>query len=765
MSQELYYTSAPKGLKPGSHGYCTVAATSGMAPNVADKLESLSAYRHIFAAGSGHQSANPVVYSYLRLNAGGRTYFVLSRIADAGLDYTQRNNKFAHHVALDAAELPPAGPAWLLAQESFLARVWQGEPRILATGRKPPQGNLSIGICRAWEAVTGDAGWAGVLAESATRATPTFLIIEPTTIILPLMIEAQALLSPKQRWGVTLSTYFTKLPTGVDCQWRCVLKGSPEAKAARTIPGSLIIDLTNKLGPATGGALVEAARSGVLASELPHESALGTRTAMNLKRQPSSAGIPAIESIDYGIEQREIPAAGAIPTRRTGPISRRSWTAHPVVLIAGAVMFLLIGIAVGIGSSFYNSDVAITPQTTRPANPPIPIASPNNSEKVGVATSPPPPLSPPPTASISKPEVEAKTEIASAAPSVPPTLPESTSEPGHVPESQKPSGLPNPLPVVNWVVEEKSVFFPVFNTPPGNAALLDAKSFALPIAGCDLSLELTEIDENWGHLKLVRSDTPNIWDLTYSTATSPAAQIIAIITTDRSGLSYKWKKSKPSKASSLGQLLQDSVLLIASLPAGKKQRIAFREAIEQEPFEMSASVMADERDLEVSSPATRHKLFCEFINCPYPISFEESTGWTNYQVTSLCQFKVREDARHLEVQLWYDKRQTSFDRLHVKRNSLVKISNEFETHIGNLKMQGELPDQALEVERQGKIKDNQTELEKANRDLAALKEAIQQLTWLNAASGQAYKVYFKTGNSTANVATGVIRLMPTAVSE
>ena len=48
MTQELFYTSAPRGLKPGSRGFCTVMSTAGMAKNLADRLEALSGYRHVY---------------------------------------------------------------------------------------------------------------------------------------------------------------------------------------------------------------------------------------------------------------------------------------------------------------------------------------------------------------------------------------------------------------------------------------------------------------------------------------------------------------------------------------------------------------------------------------------------------------------------------------------------------------------------------------------------------------------------------------------
>ena len=108
MSQELIYTSAPRGLKPGSQGFCTVVSTTGIATSLIQRLEALSGYRHVYSPQDPNARLNPVLCSHLLLDVGGRPYHVLSRICDAGLDYTQRNNKFAHHVVLDRSELARA---------------------------------------------------------------------------------------------------------------------------------------------------------------------------------------------------------------------------------------------------------------------------------------------------------------------------------------------------------------------------------------------------------------------------------------------------------------------------------------------------------------------------------------------------------------------------------------------------------------------------------------------------------------------------------
>ncbi len=271
MSQELLYTSAPRGLKPGSRGFCTVLSTQGMAAPLATALEGLSGYRPIYPAGDDRANRNPVVYSHLKLQAAGRTSNVLSRIADFGLDYSQRANKLAHHVVLDKTELLPGGPASLLSLRDFMREEWAGEPKVVALKPVKREGHLASGPCRAWEELTGDAGWAGVLAESFLRDPErlVFLLFAPGQDILPLFVEALALLPAERRWDVTFSTYFTGLAPGTTCVWRALVHDSKEAHESLRFVNALRLDLTSgSLGRATGGALVEAARSGVR----PHDA-------------------------------------------------------------------------------------------------------------------------------------------------------------------------------------------------------------------------------------------------------------------------------------------------------------------------------------------------------------------------------------------------------------------------------------------------------------------------------------------------------------
>ncbi|MCY2986842.1 MAG: hypothetical protein NTY19_03125, partial [Planctomycetota bacterium] len=311
MSHEIIYTSAPQGLKPGSKGFCTVVATAGIPKNLLERLESLSGYHHAFMTQEVGGVQNPINFAHYRLTLGGRRYDVMSRVCDAGLDYTQRTNKLAHHVALEAAEVAAAvgGPACVLAAPGFCVERWDGQVQTLPNGRRPPVQDCPVGICRAWEQATGDAGWAGVLAESALQADHTMSILfRPGLDTLPLLVEALSLLPFEKRWDVTFSTYYSKTG-GMDCHWRFVLDDSTDAVALRRDPRARCLDLCKPLGPASGGELVTMARTGVGAQRAETKRAgPAQRVAPDRSRPALPAGQPP-----------ELPPPEAPPEYRMAP--------------------------------------------------------------------------------------------------------------------------------------------------------------------------------------------------------------------------------------------------------------------------------------------------------------------------------------------------------------------------------------------------------------------------------------------------------------
>ena len=305
MSQEILYTSAPRGLKPGSRGFCTVQNTQGMSAILVEKLESLSGYKHIFMPHDALAHLNPVAWSHFRLVVGGRTHSLLSRISDFKADYTGRSNKLAHHVVLDSNERCGGGPAWALSQVGFMQTDWDEKVRLLSRPRPVPPGDAKPEICRAWELATGDAGWAGIIAQAHLddHNRLVYLTFQPGTDLLPLIREAISLLPIERRWDVTFSTYFTNLPPDVKCAWRCVPKGSPEENNARRFPTALRIDLTEPLGKAADGSLVYRARTGSVLRD-------SVQTTSNLQHtDDDTAGLlqEPKDNLDIVFEETDVP--------------------------------------------------------------------------------------------------------------------------------------------------------------------------------------------------------------------------------------------------------------------------------------------------------------------------------------------------------------------------------------------------------------------------------------------------------------------------
>lgn len=311
MSQELFYTSAPVGLKPGSKGFCTIAMTAGMSGVLAQRLEMLSSYRELFAPGDPRVQLNPPAYSYLRLSVGAQSYGLLSRVCFAGVDYSQRANMFAHHIVLDSSEQSAGGPAWLMSQPGVMETQWSGSPRLLPIGRALPRGDDPPRICSAWRAAAGDAGWAGVLAEAAGDSTKvSYVIYSLGTETLPLIREAMAILPPRQRWPLTFCSYFTELPPDCTCAWRFCVAGTAAAKEARRYASSgVIIDLTANAESLSDSPMVHVARTGEISPEIASIS--------------TPAPAPLVAHTPSGIIPRQAPALRQLARARSA--SDQSW--------------------------------------------------------------------------------------------------------------------------------------------------------------------------------------------------------------------------------------------------------------------------------------------------------------------------------------------------------------------------------------------------------------------------------------------------------
>lgn len=199
MPLQLVFTSAPQGLTPGRSGYCTVARHRAVPDRLAQLLESV---------GTPHEPTHGETFTFRTLEAGDRHWFVLSRFVARGLDYTQRDNRLAHHLIFSAEEAallaPPAALAvrwrgWL--DEWHGAPTWlEGEDRPLAL---EPTAALSPALT--WRAVTGTGAKAAWLADATGPVSVGLRHPPAATSLLRLFAESSALIG-KSAWHATFTT-------------------------------------------------------------------------------------------------------------------------------------------------------------------------------------------------------------------------------------------------------------------------------------------------------------------------------------------------------------------------------------------------------------------------------------------------------------------------------------------------------------------------------------------------------------------------------
>ncbi|MFO0782137.1 MAG: hypothetical protein U0636_00450 [Phycisphaerales bacterium] len=153
MAHELVYTSAARGLRDGTSGFCTVAMTRGLPLTLVPRLETLGGYR------PGPAGDGPVALSRGREKAAACWVCSSTRwVGPAAPDHTQRSNKIATTWCWTKNRID--GPAWLLVllRCCGLARtagvVLAEQPAALptapATGPAPRQAGALRACRRRW---------------------------------------------------------------------------------------------------------------------------------------------------------------------------------------------------------------------------------------------------------------------------------------------------------------------------------------------------------------------------------------------------------------------------------------------------------------------------------------------------------------------------------------------------------------------------------------------------------------------------------------
>ena len=235
MPQQLIYTSAPRGVIAGRSGHCTVARSAAMREALMLQLEKLSYYQHLSLSGGQERP----IYCCRLLDIRGSRYHVLTRIQDAGLDFTGRTNFLAHHLVFTPEEVRQfASPPVILRDWPGWVKSWAKDPELLENENWSSLKELALATAPAvhWQKLTGESANGYGLLEA--RAGIAFRVDEITDEeVLTLFAESLELLElrdPRQdfrasAWQYTFTTSMQEQDNPADFRWRCLHSDNPAA--------------------------------------------------------------------------------------------------------------------------------------------------------------------------------------------------------------------------------------------------------------------------------------------------------------------------------------------------------------------------------------------------------------------------------------------------------------------------------------------------------------------------------------------------------
>ena len=234
MPQQLIYTSAQRGIVAGRSGHCTVARSAAMREALMLQLEKLSYYQHLSLSGGQERQ----IYSCRVLDIRGSRYHVLSRIQDAGLDFTGRTNFLAHHLVFTPEEVRKLpSPPIILRSWSGWVKIWNQEPQMLENEDWSGLANISGVVsvpATTWQQLTGDAvnGYGLLDSRSGVAFRVDNLIEDQILALLAESLELLELRDPRRdfrvtAWEYTFTTSMQEQDNPADFRWRCLHSDNP----------------------------------------------------------------------------------------------------------------------------------------------------------------------------------------------------------------------------------------------------------------------------------------------------------------------------------------------------------------------------------------------------------------------------------------------------------------------------------------------------------------------------------------------------------
>lgn len=252
MALQLIYTSAPRLLQAGRTGFGTVAKHPAIRGALQSEIERFSQF-------SRQEGLKPdrVIFQYRVIPISGAVFHVISRLKDAGSDYTGRTNHIAQHVIFSSAEahtaavagVTPADVIFNLNARSFWCDSWHTAPiefgpaeEIAITSIKPA---ISLPATY-WQGLTGTPASAAILAPGQT-AESCWVIYAPGHADELLALLGESLLLHPNPWRISFANEFQPTDRVDEIAWRGIPSDSPVRITAEQSVRP-ILDLTN---PAT----------------------------------------------------------------------------------------------------------------------------------------------------------------------------------------------------------------------------------------------------------------------------------------------------------------------------------------------------------------------------------------------------------------------------------------------------------------------------------------------------------------------------------
>ncbi|MDG1325191.1 MAG: hypothetical protein P8P49_05435 [Opitutales bacterium] len=365
MAQQLIFTSTPQGLEPGRTGYCTVARHKDLRHRLVRELERLSVYDFGQQVGG-----NRVEISIFRkITLGSEEFYVLSKICDAGLDYTNRTNYLAHHLILDGFEIATCpSPAEIFLNWNGWKNKWEEGARFLTPGEEITLTDYkSSGLipCKNWLSFTNDPGNAASLV-SPGLVTPIVLENSPAKSehLLQLFAESSALLKLSlDAWDYSFTTFLQGNDDIKSFAWLGI-EGQPAGERLKQGGLRNYIDLRNwtssSISDEVDPALAHVARKGPTATPTKR---VKSGTSSNTRSPLSQKQVEQIKGANSGYLSAT-PSGSTVKAHEASAKKekkKRPWLLQLAVISTALCLLgsLIVGLAYNLGDWFKKGELVL----------------------------------------------------------------------------------------------------------------------------------------------------------------------------------------------------------------------------------------------------------------------------------------------------------------------------------------------------------------------------------------------------------------------